>query len=198
MSYMKHYIGAKLYEPTDFKHREFAIKKVGQKMWRHLSFESPSKLRSFLIQHCPDHVYFSCAKYEDPSNKDMLEKRKGWLGSDLIFDIDNDVLNPPTLGEAAFQTIRLGNVLRGDFALTKLLTTFSGSRGYHIHVHDECIQSLGGYDRQQIAEYVMSYGIRIDAQVTSDTVRLIRLPGSIHGGTGNECSIINTNKEEIL
>ena len=56
-------------------------------MLRHQRFESVSDLKSFLIKDVPSDVYHSCAYYENPK-ADM--DKKGWLGADLVFDIDAD------------------------------------------------------------------------------------------------------------
>ena len=56
-------------------------------MLRHKSFESLNSLRLFLSQNVPSDVYYSCAYYENPE-ADM--DKKGWLGADLVFDIDAD------------------------------------------------------------------------------------------------------------
>jgi DNA primase small subunit len=56
-------------------------------MLRHQRFESVSDLKSFLIKDVPSDVYHSCAYYENPE-ADM--DKKGWLGADLVFDIDAD------------------------------------------------------------------------------------------------------------
>ena len=191
MNLQDYYMTADLHEPPHFENREFAVIKDG-KMWRHLAFENVQKLRSFLIEHQPTHVYFSSAKYEDPGNNNMMEKREGWLGSDLVFDIDNDHLEDPTIVEAAFHALQLKEVLIKKFGLKDMMFTFSGSRGYHIHVRDECIQKLNNHERQQIVECIERFKIGIDAPVTCDISRLIRLPGSIHGKTGEQCRIIDT------
>lgn len=190
MKLLDYYMTADLHEPPDFDKREFAIIKEGR-MWRHLAFTNVQKLRAFLIEKQPDHVYFSVAKYEDPGNKDMMVKRDGWIGSDLIFDIDDDHLPEATLTEAAFHLVQLKRVLIEKFGLKDIMYTFSGSRGYHAHVRDESIQTLNNHERQQIVEYIEACGVFVDAPVTCDTARLIRLPGSIHGKTGKKCEIIN-------
>ena len=56
-------------------------------MLRHKSFKNEEELTSFLRDSVPRDAYLSCAYYEDPSAE--MEK-KGWLGADLIFDIDAD------------------------------------------------------------------------------------------------------------
>ncbi|MCW4053848.1 MAG: DNA primase small subunit PriS [Candidatus Bathyarchaeota archaeon] len=56
-------------------------------MLRHKGFVNISNLREFLKKEVPSDVYRSCAYYENPSAE--MDK-KGWLGADLVFDIDAD------------------------------------------------------------------------------------------------------------
>jgi DNA primase small subunit len=67
--------------------REFGFSSFEGQMLRHKGFSSMGELSSFLKIFVPADVYFSCAYYEDPEAE--MEK-KGWLGADLIFDIDAD------------------------------------------------------------------------------------------------------------
>jgi DNA primase small subunit len=67
--------------------REFGFATFEGWMLRHKSFDAKNELISFLGDSVPRDAYFSCAYYEDP----LAEmERKGWLGADLIFDIDAD------------------------------------------------------------------------------------------------------------
>ena len=50
------------------------------------------KLRLALSETIPSDVYHSCAYYENP---DFDMDKKGWLGADLVFDIDADHLVTP-------------------------------------------------------------------------------------------------------
>jgi DNA primase small subunit len=59
----------------------------GRIMLRHKVFTSISDLRSFLGKVVPSDVYHSCAYYENPEAE---MAKKGWLGADLVFDIDAD------------------------------------------------------------------------------------------------------------
>ena len=56
-------------------------------MVRHRRFSSISGLRAALSQTIPSDVYHSCAYYENP---DFDMDKKGWTGSDVVFDIDAD------------------------------------------------------------------------------------------------------------
>jgi DNA primase small subunit len=61
-------------------------------MLRHRVFARISDLRSFLGEAVPSDVYRSCAYYEIPEAE--MDK-KGWLGADLVFDIDADHIPTP-------------------------------------------------------------------------------------------------------
>ncbi|MDH5690956.1 MAG: DNA primase small subunit PriS [Candidatus Bathyarchaeota archaeon] len=61
-------------------------------MLRHKGFRNVDALRSFLTTVVPSDVYYSSAYYERPE-EDM--RGKGWLGADLIFDIDADHIPTP-------------------------------------------------------------------------------------------------------
>ncbi|MHA1835898.1 MAG: hypothetical protein ACTSYQ_03085, partial [Candidatus Odinarchaeia archaeon] len=57
---------------------------------RHIGFQSRGQLKNFCMRLGPSDVYHSAAYYEDPLIPNM--SKKGWLGCDLIFDIDADHL----------------------------------------------------------------------------------------------------------
>ncbi len=74
--------------PIVFEQREFAFLLFKERvMVRHKGFANPKALRSFIQERIPSDVYHSCAYYENPE-ADM--DKKGWQGSDLVFDIDAD------------------------------------------------------------------------------------------------------------
>jgi DNA primase small subunit len=72
--------------------REFGFISFEGWMQRHKGFQNEEELTSFLKGSVPRDSYVSCAYYEDP----LAEMdRKGWLGADLIFDIDADHIPTP-------------------------------------------------------------------------------------------------------
>ncbi len=74
--------------PTSFEQREFAYLMFKERfMVRHKRFESIKVFQSVLARNVPSDVYHSCAYYENP---DLDMDKKGWTGSDLVFDIDAD------------------------------------------------------------------------------------------------------------
>ena len=80
---------------SSFKLREFGLipweKKVYMK--RHMSFDSPDVLRSYLITDAPRHLYSSGSLYLKPDAPDM--NKKEYLGCDFIIDIDVDHFYTP-------------------------------------------------------------------------------------------------------
>ncbi|RLG53049.1 MAG: hypothetical protein DRN99_07150 [Thermoproteota archaeon] len=72
--------------------REIGIVPFSGSMSRHMWFKEISSFRKFLREETPLHCYYSVAYYRDPSAR-MGEK--GWIGADLVFDIDADHINAP-------------------------------------------------------------------------------------------------------
>ncbi len=72
--------------------REFGFVSFDGWMLRHRSFKNREELTSFLHDSVPRDAYVSCACYEEPEEE---MDRKGWLGADLIFDIDADHIPTP-------------------------------------------------------------------------------------------------------
>ena len=68
--------------------REFGFLLLKEKiMLRHKAFSNIKRLQTFLVETVPSDVYYSCAYYENPQ---FEMDKKGWLGADLVFDIDAD------------------------------------------------------------------------------------------------------------
>lgn len=75
--------------PPLFEKREFAALLFRNRaMIRHKSFTRVRDLEFFLQADVPSDVYYSSAIYEQPGATEM--SAKGWIGADLIFDIDAD------------------------------------------------------------------------------------------------------------
>ncbi len=254
----EYYLKNDLPLPKDFEKREFAFVPFETLpdfvMLRHISFTSREEFKAYILAKIPAHIYYSSAYYERP-HEDKMD-RKGWLGADLIFDIDADHLPVKTksfekaLEVAKKEVKKLITVLKNDFGISRddMRMYFSGGRGYHVHVHAEEFLSLGSAERREIVDYLLlnspnldnfdsnaarrillyvkrklrrseelrekfrvsvdelrgdivsrnlkrafktlkdeaiaKLRIHVDAPVTADIKRLIRLPGSLHGKTG--------------
>lgn len=76
--------------PERINEREFGYFSFEEKtMIRHIHVESAKNLREFLKKNVPLHIYHSAAFYKYPS---APMEEKGWIGAELIFDIDADHL----------------------------------------------------------------------------------------------------------
>ena len=79
--------------PSSLERREFGFLLLEKRvMLRHKGFRDVDSLRSSLCTIVPSDVYYSSAYYERPEEE---MKEKGWLGADLIFDIDADHIQTP-------------------------------------------------------------------------------------------------------
>ena len=84
---------ASIMAPSSLERREFGFFLLEKKvMLRHQGFRDADSLRSSLATVVPSDVYYSSAYYERPEEE---MKAKGWLGADLIFDIDADHIPTP-------------------------------------------------------------------------------------------------------
>jgi DNA primase small subunit len=74
--------------PILFDQREFAYLSFKERfMMRHKRFDNFDAFKNHLKENTPSDVYHSIAYYENP---DFDMDKKGWLGADLVFDIDAD------------------------------------------------------------------------------------------------------------
>jgi len=92
-AFRHYYEESRVEAPSLSEKREFGFFTMDEKMMlRHKSFGSSEDFREFLVSLVPSDVYCSCAYYEDPAAE--MDK-KGWMGADLIFDIDADHIPTP-------------------------------------------------------------------------------------------------------
>jgi DNA primase small subunit len=168
------------------------------------------KLRSWLVRFAPDHVYYSTSTWLDSQNMGPkeLKKRPGYdfaynvfLSQELYFDVDV----AGDLEEAKNWTRKLKKCLEDDYGFRKILMIYSGNKGFHLHIYDfelskfELAVSEHPAVREQqtqevkvkIVNDMMSKGLVFDADVTVDTRRIIRLPGSVNAKTLNICEIVD-------
>ncbi len=180
----EYYRRVKVEIPTDLGMREWGFVLFDHYypsklvMRRHKAFAAEKELVNYLLENAPAHAYFSTAIYKYPTAK-MADK--GWLGADLIFDLDADHV----IGEAEFQsysyeailkcvkeeTLKLIDFLLNDFGFPENMIelVFSGSRGYHIHIETEEVRGFGSRERREIVDYVMATGLDINSFLVADS-----------------------------
>lgn len=172
--------------PDRFARREYGFLFFGKKtMLRHVGFGNAEEFHQFHARRGPAHAYYSTAYYQDPGAPTMGEK--GWMGAELIFDLDAD--HVPGAEKLPFEQqlekvkghfFRLVNeFVRGDFGFEErdLLLTFSGGRGYHCHVLQERALELSGQERREIVDYITGTGLLLERFVKEDD-SIVRAQGS--------------------
>jgi DNA primase small subunit len=157
--------------PERLERREFGFMFFDRDfVQRHLGFNEPGQLRSFLQGQVPSHSYYSSAYYQFPAAGTMEEKK--WLGADLIFDLDADHVKgaellsySDMLARIKVELLRLiDDFLLDDlgFDVKHLSIVFSGGRGYHIHVHDARVSELRSHERREIVDYIAGTNLNMD------------------------------------
>ncbi|MFO7834640.1 MAG: DNA primase small subunit PriS, partial [Halohasta sp.] len=145
---------------------------TGTTMVRHQSQLDLGDVDDFLAREAPRHVYFSAARYTDPSASTMSQK--GWRGADLVFDLDADHLPSVDPTEATYAEMlaackdalfRLLTFVEEDFGFDDVSVVFSGGRGYHVHVRDPEIQDLDSDARREIVDYVLANEVDTDGLI---------------------------------
>ena len=92
-TFARYYHDNPVQPPTSMEKREFGFLLFRERMMvRHKTFRVEEDLRNFIESTTPSDVYYSAAYYE---RADEEMSRKGWLGADLIFDIDVDHIHTP-------------------------------------------------------------------------------------------------------
>ena len=174
--FQEYYQNAEITLPPRFTSREWGfLSWKGGIMNRHVNFRTIKEVKTYLARIAPAHCYHSVAYYKDPSKNTMIDKK--WQGADLIFDLDADHLpemEDVKKGKIPFsklmeyireQTYRLVvDVLLRDFGLSEedLLITFSGGRGYHVHVRTPELLTLPSGARREIADYLTGKGLDLN------------------------------------
>lgn len=197
--FREYYKTTKIYLPTRFGRREFGFMFfTGDYVQRHLGFMTRNEVVRFFLDRVPSHAYYSSAYYENPGASTM--DQKGWLGADLIFDLDADHISrvkemsfEGQLDEIKTELISLiDDFLLGDFGFSEddLLITFSGGRGYHAHVRSPKIRTLTSPERREIVDFIQGTGLEADSafrkraigRTPYGSVYTLEMPGSRNGG----------------
>lgn len=157
--------------PDRFTRREFGFMFFDRTyVQRHMSFGRPEELHRFMLGQVPSHSYYSTSYYRRPDAPTMDEK--GWMGAELIFDLDADHLEGAasmTYSEMLLQIRKeminlVDSFLLGDlgFSEDQVHITFSGGRGYHAHVRTPDVMGLGTHERRELVDYITGSGLNID------------------------------------
>ena len=152
----------KPYMPPKLERREFGYMTFTQRtMVRHLSYRSFEQLRDTLRTAAPAHVYRSAAIYNYP---EAPMEEKGWIGAELIFDIDADHLDIPCKSEHDFSLC----MSCGSRAVSRPCAKCGSGQVSDIKwVCDRCLDAAK-VEMLKLLEIVQSdFGIKTDSLVVS-------------------------------
>ena len=150
-------------------------------------------------------LYISTSRWLDPIDLPRLRDKERphpiLLDHLIVFDIDVAPLSLKNLEKARTIAIDLHDYLDSDTSMEFLSCSFSGSKGFHLFYLDLDREKFAIEDpkereetvrasRKELLTQVIEKGLDVDERVTADTRRIIRLPGSIHGTTGYQCTVL--------
>ncbi len=198
--FAKYYAENSIYGVRQLPSREFGFMFFDRTyVHRHVGFHDVQAIMKYMSEKAPSHAYYSAAYYDRPNAGTMAEK--GWLGADLIFDLDADHVRGSEQLPYEQMLERVKEVmikLYDEFVCSDLgfsedstEIVFSGGRGYHIHVYGEEVRRLGSHERREIVDYITAGELDLDILLSSEpiegsgsrkTLRSTRLPGMGEGG----------------
>ncbi len=171
-SFSGYYRRASIAVPS-VEQREFGIGGFERKIEsRHMGFESDASLQNYLVRDTPLYISHSIAYYRFPKATPM--ENKGWMGGDLVFDLDVHgglFLSAEEQGKVRQDALRLvEDFLMSDFGVRRehIRIVFSGNRGYHVHVLDPSYRMLSGEARREISDYVSGKGLNYETFFNKD------------------------------
>ena len=168
----------KHYENCDLVVEKLPRRSVAFSTWdRHNAYESIEALRKDLAESVPDSVFYSTARYLNPSanagagKASETWKQKDRKSTDLTFDLDfdhveghSDMTYVEQIDTIAKHTLRLINILEQQYGVKEYQVTFSGRRGFHVRVTDEAYTLLTKSQRKQIMNDLL--GERLEKKAT--------------------------------
>ncbi len=157
-------------------------------------------------QNTAQDMYVSTSAWLNPVNlpriKDETSAHPVLIDHLIVFDIDIPPFSRHNMERARKATVNLLDWVEGRFDFERVHIVFSGSKGFHL-VYRERDRTLFSIPdpktrehavrdaRKELLAKVMEAGHPIDAGITADTRRIIRLPGTLHGTTGWQCTVVS-------
>ena len=148
-------------------------------------------------------LYISTSRWLEPIDlprlRDTDRPHPILLDHLIVFDIDVAPLSYQNLEKARTTAVNLYKYLENESTIKFLSCSFSGSKGFHLFYTDLERDTFAIEDpkereeevkkkRKELLTRVIDEGFPVDPRVTADTRRIIRLPGSLHGTTGFQCT----------
>ena len=200
-----YYNRASIDVPDLFK-REFGFGFNHKIDYRHQAFGNANALNAFFREEAPLYASVSTAHYAFPAARPM--EKKGFQGSDLVFDIDkpssdfehghNPIFCTECFEHVKKDALRLKGILQVEFGLEGFSANYSGNKGFHFHLRDENLRALTQDSRRQLTEFLQG-----PETVFSGDEKNLLGPGKKSGGWHRRfyayaCTLIeNSSLEEL-
>jgi DNA primase small subunit len=156
----------------DFDKREFGFQVVKDnaiRFVRNISFETPEKLKKYILDHTPLAIYVGAIYNEGPNYFEQKSiQNLEWIRREFIFDIDlteYDSVRPCScVGknqacEFCWELINVSikwiqETLEEDFGVKDIKWVFSGRRGVHAWILDRSMSFIDDEQRAAIVNYL--------------------------------------------
>ncbi len=168
---------------TEVHMREFGIGNYEKKIYRrHMTFFDIDDLHRYLIREAPLYISHSVAYYKYP---DLEMEKKGWLGADLVFDLDSEAISRDALEKTKQDMVNLIDMVDDYLGAKRKLLVFSGNRGFHLHIRDNKFKKLGRNERLKLIRFLKGEGF--DVKMLFETYAkkykelLLKMPNAIIG-----------------
>lgn len=167
-------------------------------------FNTIQELRQFIARKQPKSIHFGPVYLKPRKTQADMSREKSddtiVNPSPLAFDVDASDYATERLGLCScgqynmckiccdtfvFPTVVAIRKLCKLLGFKKILTVYSGSRGFHVFIVDDSAYSLTREQRVNICTRLKDDGFKLDEKVTNDPFHLKKLPMSVHGRTGN-------------
>ncbi len=200
--FTQYYRNADLWSPPRLKSREWMFIPFGPgKPIRHKGFSNLDEVRRFICSSPFHSCFYSTAYWKKPYELKMSDK--GWLGADLIFDLDGDHLPgvtdrdfPAMIEVIQEQAWTLWNdFLEPDFGFKEeyLQVTFSGHRGFHLHYRDPKYFHLDSESRRELVSHIRGEGVDVtDVLSRASGESAVGWPLRINSGISSVISKLDT------
>ncbi len=164
------------------------------------------KLQRFMQTKRAKDVYYSTSSWLDPTNLPRLrEKTKHYpvmLDHDVVFDVDVAPFSLQNIERARKYAVDIYHRMKEKSTYQFHYAAFSGSKGFHLVYKDLARDKFSipnpkereervREERHVLVDELISRGCVFDSKITSDTRRIIRMPGTFHGSTGWACTILS-------
>ena len=168
-------------------------------------FSGSEALSRHLSDKPPSDLYVSTSSWLDPVDlpalRDETRAAPVLLDHLVVFDLDHGPFSRSRLETVRKRTSHLVHWLNEHTDLALIHVTFSGGKGFHVVLRDPDRTAFAEPEprvregqvraqRQALLQRVLDAGHEVDSTVTADTRRIIRMPGSLHGGTRWACTVL--------